>query len=591
MNYDAVDEVPAHTVAKPTRRPLFDRYFAYMEARKPSDRFILYAIIIFIAAALLYTLSVFNDGQKTTVATKGGTLVEGIVGTPRFANPVLAITRADQDVVSLVYSGLMRLEADGGVVPDIAESLTISEDGLVYNIVLKDNVYFHDGEKLNTEDVAYTIALIQDPMLKSPLRGNWNDVVVEVINETELNLILTEPYAPFIENLTVGILPKHVWSDLSLEQLPFSQHNTEPVGSGPYKLEDVDLNKSGLIDAYTLSAFERDSGTPNISNIVLNFYQNEETLLEAFQASAFMSSAAFSYETLAQLDLDNHELIEQPLPRVFSVFLNQNKSAALRDASVREALESAIDREALIKVVLDGHGVPTTSPVPPGFLAVESSDASSTDADVTEETGVEYARTLLRDAGWEQQDDGTWLKDIDEVPTTLSIAITTANTDVFEKTAEYLRNAWETLGVQVSIALFEQSDLVQVIIRPRDYEALLFGTEIGRSLDLYPFWHSSQKDDPGLNVALYTNIATDDYLETARTTQDEEERSEAIRAFEKEVQKELPAIFLYSPTFTYVIHEDVSVTPIERIVRPSERFSTIEAWHMNENDVWSIFAE
>lgn len=575
---------------KEGKRPLlFDRYFSFVEALYPSDK-LLFFIVLFIFLGSSFALLIsFSEQNKKIIPTNGGTLVEGIVGTPRFVNPVLAISHADQDMVALMYSGLMRLGSDGDLVNDIAESVTISEDGKVYNVVLQQNIFFHDGIRLTAEDVAYTIGLIQDSSLKSPLRGNWNDVVVEILGEYELNFVLNEPYTPFIENLTVGILPKHVWGELTIEQLPFSQHNTEPIGTGPYALLNVGNNSSGLIETYILTAYPRSEPKAKILEFKVNFYPNEEALITAFKEKKITSTAAFSYNTLSQVDTNTYNNIEQPLPRVFTVFLNQNKSVALRDKSVRKALNAAIDRDALIEYALDGHGVPTDSPIPPGFLTIESDATSTVNTTATTTSGLLQAETILIDAGWVQQEDGSWQKEIDGEETKLAIVISTANTEVFKKTAEYIKSVWDELGVETTVAFFEQTDLVQVIIRPRDYQALLFGTDYGHTLDMYPFWHSSQKNDPGLNVALYTNITTDTLLETARTTQDVAEQIDALSSFEKELMDETPAIFLYSPTFTYVIRNDVNVAFPTQIVRASERFSEIYKWHMEESHVWPIF--
>lgn len=573
------------------RLSILDRYFQYMEHRSPSEQALLLLVGIILCTSLVYIGLSYSAQQKQSVPTSGGTFVEGIVGTPRFVNPVLAITRTDQDISALVYSGIMRLTPEGELTNDLASDITISDDGLVYNVTLRDDIYFHDGFPVTADDVAFTIALIQDPMLKSPQRGNWNEVTVEVLGEKELNIILSEAYTPFIENLTVGILPKHVWGNLSTEQLPFSQHNTEPIGSGPYQLEKTTHNSSGLIESYTLSAAQQGELTANISNLVLKFYPNEDTLITAFEEGEFMATTAFSFETLDSIDRDEYRIIEQPLPRVFAVFFNQNHSSTLRDAAVRNALAAAVNRQALVDEVLHGYGVPTDSPVPPGFLDVESLSTSTTPTDDTATTGIRYAESLLIDAGWQQTEDGKWQTEIDDSTVTLSVSITTTNSRIFEETAAFVRAAWEELGVEVSTALFDQSDLVQTGIRPRNYEALLFGTELGRSLDFYPFWHSSQKDDPGLNVSLYTNITTDELLETARTSQDVTERREAIMEFEKEVAAESPAVFLYSPSFTYVIDADISTPSMERVVRPSERFSGVRKWHMNENDVWPFLAQ
>ena len=175
----------------------------------------------------------------------------------------------------------MKLGKSCNVEPDLAESLTISEDGLVYNVILRDDIYFHDGNKVTADDVAFTIDLIQEPELKSPLRGNFTGVSVEVINERELNLVLESAYNPFIENLTVGILPKHVWGALSIEELPFSQHNTEPIGSGPYQLIAIKRSPAGLVSEYELGAADRNERTAKIDTVIVRFFPNETELMTA----------------------------------------------------------------------------------------------------------------------------------------------------------------------------------------------------------------------------------------------------------------------------------------------------------------------
>lgn len=569
----------------PRKRSLFDRFFAYLESKHPSDRVILYILALVFIGAVTVSLLSLNAAFSKTVPNQGGTLIEGIVGTPRFVNPVLALTRTDTDLSALIYSGLMKVGPDGILVPDLAESVTVSDDGLVYNVILRNDIEFHDETPIRSDDVRFTIELIQNPDLKSPLRGNWTGVTVEVINEHELNLVLENPYTPFLENLTVGIMPEHIWGPLSIEELPFSQHNTEPVGSGPYALQNVTRNKSGLASGYTLTAFADGRGRPNIDTIVLSFYQNEQDLYDAYVEGEVMSTAGLSNETLAELRADEDtRLIEEPLPRIFTVFFNQNRSAALRDESARRALSAAIDREALIATALNGFGEPMTSPLPVGVEAM-----GTTSADELATSSLDAARAILRDGGWEQNESGAWTKTIDENEVTLALTVATANSSLFEDTVFYLEQTWNELGVVTSVELYEQSDLVQAVIRPRNYEALLFGTEIGRSLDLYPFWHSSQREDPGLNVALYANITTDTLLETARTTQDETERNSSLQGFASAILNEMPAIFLYSPTFVYAIDTGIEPASMEGIARPYERFANIRDWYMDDESVWQIF--
>jgi len=564
----------------------FDGLFRFLDNRQPSDRFIFSLLLLTFLISLWYTLYAINDSYVTEVPTAGGTLVEGVVGAPRFVNPVLAITRADHDLVALTYSGLMTLTPQGTLAPDLAESVTVSDDGLVYNVVLKQGQKFHDNSEITSEDVAFTIGLIQNAALKSPLRGNWSGVKVEVLGDYELNFVLDDAYAPFIENLTVGVMPKHIWSTLTDEELPFSQHNTEPIGSGPYRLSEIMHGQSGLINEYSLTAFEQNGVKPNIDKVVIRFYQNEAEVAEALKSKEINSTAALGENTLTTINLEDWAMVEKPLPRVFSVFFNQNKSPVLRDPYVREALETAIDRKELIKRALNGFGIETNNPLPPAFSSLFK---GFSEEEKNTEDRLAEARDILTNDGWQETEDGGWTKEIDQATTTLALTLRSANAPVFENTSAYLIEVWQALGVEVGVELFEQNDLVQSVIRPRDYQALLFGLDIGRPLDLYPFWHSSQREDPGLNIAFYTSISSDRLLEKARVTNDLNERDQYLESFVDEIETEQPAIFLFSPAFNYLATNNIHTVDMKGLAKPSERFSNIEDWYMNQSNVWPVF--
>ncbi|MFA6273443.1 MAG: hypothetical protein WC673_03075 [Candidatus Paceibacterota bacterium] len=136
---------------------------------------------------------------------------------------------------------------------------------------------------------------------------------------------------------------------------------------------------------------------------------------------------------------------------------------------------------------------------------------------------------------------------------------------------------------------FEPGELNQTVIRPRKYDALLFGEIIGRDPDLFAFWHSSQRNDPGLNVALYANIKADKFLEEARTIADQGARLEKLVAFSEEIKKDIPAIFLYSPDFMYVLPEKIKGFAFGRLTIPSDRFANINQWYVETDKVWGFF--
>lgn len=545
-------------------------------------------VVCFTAGLAL--LLAFSYQNTVVVPAAGGELREGIVGSPRFVNPVLALTRADQDMVELLYDGLMTQNEAGELVPHIAESVTISDDGLTYNILLRQDIFFHDGVKLTADDVIFTVGLIQDANLKSPLRGNFDGVSIERLGDYEVNFVLQEPYVPFIDNLTVGILPRHEWSELTSDQIPFSQHNTEPIGSGPYRIKEVVRNQAGLIDGYILEAFADHIRRPNIKTVVVSFFPNDESLANALKDGTVDSAIGLGTSrddiVAARPELTT---VVTPLPRTFGVFFNQNKSAALREPEVREALNLVIDRDALVAEALPGEAVPIDTVLPPGFGDHIPRPTTTRDTLEDKDARIAAAVDVLEREGWKRNPEGIWSKTVDGGSVTLSVDIATANLPFLAATAEYLKTQWTALGVNVSVRQFEQVDLTQTVIRTRDYEALLFGTTVGRTLDFYPYWHSSQRNDPGLNIALYANITADAALEKSRTTTNPEERTQALVDFLTEFERDTPALFLFVPTITQIIPEQLIMNPITKLTSPHERFVHVESWYIKTESVWPFF--
>jgi len=173
--------------------------------------------------------------------------------------------------------------------------------------------------------------------------------------------------------------------------------------------------------------------------------------------------------------------------------------------------------------------------------------------------------------------------------TTLQFSISTGNAPELTKTAELIKQDLSAVGVKVDIKTFELGNLNQSVIRPRQYDTLLFGQIINRESDLFAFWHSSQRKDPGFNVAIYTNPRVDKILEEAFTTINEQERIKKYAQFESEIKKDMPAIFLYSPNFVYVILDELKGFSISHIISPADRFSNIYSWYTKTQDVWKIF--
>jgi peptide/nickel transport system substrate-binding protein len=569
-----------------SRLTLLDRFIHLIESVPGSDRLLLRVAVLAVFATGIWLAFAFNSQYSEETPTRGGSITEGIIGTPRFVNPALAITRADQDVAALIYSGLMKINQDGTLGKDVAELITVSEDGLIYNVMFKKDISFHDGVPLTARDFVYTIQLIQNPDMKSPLRGNWTDVVIEEINEYEINIVLKEAYAPFIENFTIGIMPAHSWSRLPIEQLPFSQLNTEPIGSGPFAVTGARRDTSGLINHYTLSAYRENTVDPKINTVELEFYPNEDALIIAVIEQELDATAYVPPTRMNEVLNGDYRLIEETLPRTFGVFFNQNKSTALRDAAAREALTAALNRDILIEKAFYGYGVPISGPT---VFTQPELESEYSNGNIASTTPTERAKAILSEGGWLQNNLGLWEKQIDKETVTLSITLRTSNTPLFNSLSGLIADQWQAIGVEITTEQFEQAGLVQSVIRPRDFQALLFGHDISRSYDLYPVWHSSQQDDPGLNIAQYANVNVDALLEEARSDQSEESRKEALKEASLIIVEERPAIFIAQPTVTYLVSSNITVAEMQNLGRPADRFSNIADWHTQSDSLWPFF--
>lgn len=554
------------------------------------QKLIWWALLLVFLVSSAFAAKTANARFLSEVPAPGGELTEGIVGIPRFINPLLAVSDADRDLVALVYSGLMRRGESGELTLDLAESINVSEDGLTYSVKLKPDLSWHDGELLTTEDIEFTVQRAQDIAIKSPRRASWEGVRTEIVSADEMKFHLRQPFSGFLENLTLGIMPKHIWKGITADLFALSSHNSRPIGSGPYAVSEVSSNASGIPSEYKLAAFEDFAlGEPYIQKIRIVFLPSEAGLKEALETGAVEAASALSTESAATFKEWPVRFERSTLPRVFGVFFNQNQAPVFADKHVRHALNMSLNKEMLIEKVLRGYGSVADGPIPPGSLGYAMSSEAATSSDANR---IKAAQEVLEKAGWKREDrTGVYARESSDKKTTARLAFSIATADIPElKTAaEMISTTWGKLGAKVELTVFETGDLNQNIIRPRKYDALLFGEIVGHEPDLFAFWHSSQRNDPGLNIALYTSSAVDKLLTEIRNETDREKRTELYMKVSDEITNDEPATFLYSPEFIYILPRHIKKAEMASIVTGSERFSNINKWYIETDNVWNLF--
>lgn len=537
-------------------------------------------VLLLLAAisAFIFWAGYFYIDVTKQIPKIGGEYTEGIIGQPLYINPLLSQTsEADADLVQLIYNGLFTYDNKGVIVPDLAESYELSEDQKTYTINLKKGIIWHDGSPFTANDVYYTVTILQDPMYKSPLRQNWQGVTAEVVDDYTIAFNLKNPYSGFMDSLTVGILPKVLWENIAPEKFALADYNLRPIGTGPYKFVDLQKDASGNILSYSLiSNKQYHLGVPYISKVTLNFYQDEDSLLAAYNKKEISGMSSLAPAKIASIkNTKSTNIHELALPRYFSVFLNELKNAALADAKVREALTLATDRQEIIRDVLSGKGSPVYGPI-------FSNMNGYRDPEGLAEFNIEKAKQLLDDAGWKMDSEAGVRK---KGSTELSFGIITADWPELSRTADILKAQWEKIGVKVDVKVLTVSDMQQNYIRPREYDALLFGQSISFNPDLYPYWHSSQKRDPGLNLAMFDNKDADTILDSIRQESDPEKRDGQLQELQKILAQEKPAIFLYSPLYLYPTNNMLRGDEVENIASPSKRFSQVHLWYVKTKRV------
>jgi len=528
---------------------------------------ILFGLIIAVFIFLLYA----NYFQKlTTLPKNGGEFSEVLIGSPLYINPILAHTDADQDISALIFSGLLKYNRDLELVPDLAEKYEISEDQKTYTFHLKQGAKWHDGEKLTASDIVFTVLSIKDPDFKSPLSRSFEGVNIEKIDDYTVKFTLLEPYAAFLNIMTFGIIPQHLWYDIPPSSAKLAIYNQKPIGSGPYKSRSLIKDKQGNIKAYTLEKNKNYYGQePYINKIIFKFYPDYETAINAFINKEVQNLNFLPKEYLDKFankrELNLYNLI---ISQYTAIFFNQKNNEILKNKNIREALTYAIDKNKIIEDVLKNQGQSIDGPIPQGFLGYNP-DIKKYGYD------PQKAVELIVNDGWTLRDEIFYKKDEE-----LKIILTTVEQTTNIKVANLIKEFWDNIGVNTELQIISRNEIEKEIINPRNYQVLLYGQIIGYDPDLFPFWHSSQTSHPGVNLAGYINRRADQLLEEARLTNDPNIRDEKYREFQNLLIEDLPTIFLFNPTYTYPANKIIKGIEIQKIAKPFDRFIGIENWHI-----------
>ena len=534
-----------------------------------------------LAAAALISFFIsarnFYYNHTSPAPTNGGSYSEGLLGQPTYINPLLAHAEPDLSLTKLIYSGLYKYDNNGQLVPDLAEGQPqISEDQKQYTIGLRHDATWHNGKPITADDVIFTVQTLQDPNFKSPLRPMWQSTTVEKLSDYSVRFTNKDISGPFVNNLTLPILPKNVWGKVDADNFLLSKNNLEAVGSGPYAIKEIKKLPSGKVEQISLTSYaDHYSSKAKIDQLIFKFYDSEDDILNAFHSReidgfGFVPLGSALYVDKTQ---DKAQVLSIPLPQYQVVFFNLNNKI-LTDQDVRSALSLATNKQQIISDVFKGNAQLPASP-----LLFDKQKAPT----MPVLTDLNRAAGILDNAGW-KIDSKTGLRSKKNV--NFEITIATNDTLVNSKAADVLANQWRKLNIKVNLVVLPSKQLTDTLIKPRTFDVLLFPQKFGPDPDPFLFWHSSQVKDPGFNLTGYSDPAADKLIIEARTTTDKNIREAKYEQFSNLITAKIPVIFLDQTEYIYAVDNAVKNIGIKTLYDPSQRFYNIEDWYINQTRVW-----
>lgn len=536
------------------------------------------AAIALLIAGLGIQYSWNSQGSKKDGAKSGGVYVEGVIGNISTLNPLLAASEPEQAVSRLLFSSLYNYDVTGALHTDLVESMTVKDDK-VYTIKLR-NAVWHDGKKLTAEDVVYTINLIKNPQVRSPLRVNWLDISARAIDDSTVEFMLPAVYAGFSHALTFPVIPKHILQSVSPSSMREADFSSNPVGSGPFAVKRVQTSEStSSTDVVRMEPNTKYYGAVStLSRLELRSYGNESLLVKAVNSGEVSAASGLSLSAADNIKSKQYSTKHWLLNKGVYLLMN-NRSQTLQDARVRRALRYATDTSS-IRATVGDNVARLDTPILQSQIAQKLPAAP--------DYNLDKAKALLKEAGW-TYNQGQW-KGKDGRP--LAVAVTTSSgRDEYKKIVDALKQQWSKLGVDVQLREIDTSStttsFVQSVLQPRDYDALLYELELGADPDVFAYWHSSQASASGYNFANYSNRTVDNDLVGGRSRTNSALRAAKYIQFVNQWLNDAPAIGLYQSVGSYVLNNGASIVePRGSLNTMNDRYADVTTWSTGRASVY-----
>ena len=561
------------------------------------------ALIGLSIAALAPTLQSSNGevAPSIPVVPESGRYIEGVLGRATNASPFGARSGPDKALVALLFRGLVRLGPGSAITADLAQRWEVTDSGRTWTFHLRPDLFWQDGVPLTADDVAFTVGVLSDPAYTGPGGESWRDVTATVIDPLTVVLHLTTPLGGFLQAATQPIAPAHLLDGIPLEALPDDPFGQQPVGSGPFRLVYLNSARALLAAATPIEPLPDDPDGPNfatprptdslasarptpkadvaipyLASIQIRYYDDVESLRKDWAAGDLDAVSGLGpADATALAATPGARLVRYPGTTLLAAALNLRGSGGdFADPAVRKALLQAIDREAIVKDVLDGLGAPADSLIPPSSPMFDAAAGASPAYDPA------AARKGLVAAGWKSGAEG-WTPKGGKEPIVLEVLCPEELANpVAHAVGQAVVDAWHEIGLSARLVPLSAAELLGDRLTRGDYQVAVLPFAIGLDPDLYPLLAASQTRTGGSNVIGLQDPDLDKLLVAARSPIDDAERAAAYKALEQRLADRtymLPLAFRDE----YVVLKDTVTGPESRPVASSgDRYWDVLIWRL-----------
>ena len=451
--------------------------------------------------AVIVLLSLLTGCGKEEAA--GSTLVYGS-GDYDSINPIM---NEHCEIKHLLFDSLVKLDKNGEPVPSLAESWTYDDAALTYTFRLRSDVKWHDGETFTADDVKFTIEAIMNPDNGSENYPNYIEIQeIQVLSDTEIAFILSEPNYAFLDYMTMSILPEH---KLQGEDMWTSDYFKQPIGTGPYKLTAWDVGQAIVMEKNP----DYFAGAANIDTIIFKIVTDDSAKalqlkngeLDLAQVTPKDAQGFRNVEGLTVLDMNTADY-RGILYNFWNPFWQEN-------GDLIPAISYAIDRQAIVDAVLLGEGFPAYSPIQLNEYNYDGVEKYDFDLAKAEEAFVA--------AGCEKDAEGFWCRNGERISFTINATPgDQVRIDMAQIAAQQLQEAGLDVNANVPADGIDWGG----------QECCIIGW--GSPYDADDHTYKVFSTDAGANYSGYSNTEVDQWLKKARQTDDPAERAECYKQFQ-----------------------------------------------------------